>query len=221
LPGGATRRPVGWPNGLWHIDNRSMSTMRPWQDRTGMPEPAGPWQIVGTCAWTAGPAAFRLFFSPFSHRITMPLQKFLTAAVLLAGIATSALAQPVDVKHAWVRASVPGQNATGAFMIITARSASRLVAITSPAAGVAEVHEMKMDNGIMRMRAVDGGLELPAGKPVELASGGYHVMLMDLKSALPKGSTVPMTLVLKDAKGVESRVELKLPVATGPVAHQH
>jgi copper(I)-binding protein len=60
---------------------------------------------------------------------------------------------------------------------------------------------------------VAGGLDLPAGKTVELKPGGYHVMLMDLKAALPKDSTVPLVLVFKDAKGVESKVELKVPVA--------
>ena len=106
-------------------------------------------------------------------------------------------------------------------MTITARENTRLVGVASPVAGVAEVHEMKMDNGVMKMRAVEGGLALPAGKAVELKPGGYHVMLMDLKAALPKGSTVPVTLLLKDAKGAESRVELQLPVSTGAMAHKH
>lgn len=79
---------------------------------------------------------------------------------------------------------------------------------------------MKMDGDVMKMRAVEGGLELPAGKTVELKPGGYHVMLMDLKAALPKDSTIPLTLVFKDAKGVESKVELKVPVSTAPV-HNH
>lgn len=144
----------------------------------------------------------------------MKLYPFLAISALCAGFATSALAQSVDIKNAWIRASVQGQSATGAFMTLTSREDTRLVGVVSPAAGVAEVHEMKVDNGIMKMRAVEGGLALPAGKAVELKPGGYHVMLMDLKAALPKGSTVPMTLVFKDAKGVESRVELTLAVAT-------
>lgn len=151
----------------------------------------------------------------------MTLHKLATIATLFAGIATSALAQTVEVRDAWVRTSVQGQSATGAFMTITARENTRLVGIASPVAGVAEVHEMKMDNGVMRMRAVEGGLALPAGKAVELKPGGHHVMLMDLKIALPKGSTVPVTLLLKDAKGAESRVELQLPVSTGAMAHKH
>jgi copper(I)-binding protein len=73
-------------------------------------------------------------------------------------------------------------------MSITAKDGARLVGASSPVAGVAEVHEMKMDGDVMKMRAVEGGLELPAGKTVELKPGGYHVMLMDLKAPLPKDS---------------------------------
>jgi len=151
----------------------------------------------------------------------MKLHQFLAITALLAGFAPSAFAQTVDVKNAWVRTSVQGQSATGAFMTLTAREDTRLIGITSPVAGVAELHEMKLDNGVMKMRAVADGLALPAGKAVELKPGGYHVMLMDLKAALPKDSTVPVTLLFKDAKGVQSRVELKLPVATGAMAHKH
>lgn len=151
----------------------------------------------------------------------MNLQTLTITVALFSGITTAAVAQAVDIKDAWVRTSVQGQSATGAFMTITAREDTRLVGIASPVAGVAEVHEMKMDGGVMKMRAVEGGLALPAGKAVALKSGGYHIMLMDLKAALPKDTTVPVTLVLKDAKGVESRVELTLPVAAASPAHKH
>jgi hypothetical protein len=137
------------------------------------------------------------------------------ALALIAALATGTVfAQTVEVKDAWARTSVPGQKATGAFMKLTAKDGAKLVAIATPAAGVAEVHEMKMDGDVMKMRAVPGGLDLPAGKTVELKPGGYHVMLMDLKAALPKDSSVPMTLIFKDAKGVESKLELTVPVAT-------
>jgi len=128
-------------------------------------------------------------------------------------------AQTVEVKDAWVRTSVPGQMATGAFMKITSKEGAKLVGASSPVAGVAEVHEMKMEGNVMKMNAVAGGLELPAGKTVELKPGGYHVMLMDLKAALPKDSTIPLTLLLKDAKGVESKVELKVAVGTAAPSH--
>ena len=73
---------------------------------------------------------------------------------------------------------------------------------------------MKMEGDVMKMRAVSGGLDIAAGKTVELKPGGYHVMLMDLKAALVKDSTVPLTLTFKDARGAESKVELKVQVAT-------
>ena len=148
----------------------------------------------------------------------MTTKTLIIAAALLAG---TAYAQTVDVKDAWVRPSVPGQKATGAFMKLTAKDGAKLVAASSPVAGVTEVHEMKMEGDVMKMKAVAGGLDLPAGKTVELKPGGYHVMLMDLKAALPKDSTIPLTLVFKDAKGVESRLELKVPVAAAPMAAAH
>ena len=146
-------------------------------------------------------------------------------ALSLTGIAS---AQNVDVKGAWARATVQGQKATGAFMTLTSKTNAKLVGATSSVAGVTEVHEMKMDNGVMKMKAVEGGLELPAGKATSLKPGGYHVMLMDLKLPLQKDTTIPLTLVFKDAKGVESKMELKVPVAqTAPGGgadmggHQH
>ena len=72
---------------------------------------------------------------------------------------------------------------------------------------------MSMNGDVMQMRAV-AGVDLPAGKTVALRAGGFHVMLLDLKTALPKNATVPLTLRFKDAKGVESKVELNVPVAT-------
>ena len=148
----------------------------------------------------------------------MTLKTLIFAATLMGSIVH---AQSVDVKDAWVRTSVQGQKATGAFMKLTAKDGAKLVAASSPVAGVTEVHEMKMEGDIMKMKAVAGGLDLPAGKTVELKPGGYHVMLMDLKAALPKESTVPLTLMFKDAKGAETRLELKVPVATAPMASAH
>lgn len=121
--------------------------------------------------------------------------------------------QPVQVSGAWVRATVTAQKSSGAFMKITPKTATRLVGVSSPVAGVAEVHEMKMEGDVMKMRALDG-LDLPAGKTVELKAGGYHVMLMDLKQPLTAGRTVPLTLRFKNAKGVESKLDITVPVST-------
>ena len=139
-------------------------------------------------------------------------------AILISGVLTMGLSHAnsgtlnIDVKDAWVRSTVPGQMGTGAFMKITAKAGTQLVGVSSPVAGVGEVHEIKMDKDIMRMRAVPA-LDLPAGKMVELKPGGYHVMLMDLKQPLLKDSKVPLTLLFKDAKGVQSKLTLTLPVS--------
>jgi len=133
---------------------------------------------------------------------------------------------PVDVRDAWVRQAVPGQSGTGAFMKLTAPSGARLTGVSTPVAGIAEVHEMKMDGDIMRMRPVPGGLALPPRQTVELAAGGYHIMLMDLKQPIVKGSTIPLSLQFEDAQGRKSALELKVPVgapdgAAAGAAHGH
>ena len=141
------------------------------------------------------------------------------SSVLVCGSAYAQAGNPnVVIKDAWVRSTVPGQMGTGAFMKITAKAGMKLVGVSSPIAGVAEVHEMKMDGDIMKMRAMPV-LDLPAGKTVELKPGGYHVMLMDLKQPLMKDSKVPLTLMFKDAKGVQSKLELNVPVSA--VAPRH
>jgi periplasmic copper chaperone A len=149
----------------------------------------------------------------------MKLKSLMTAAALACVALSSFAHEAIDVQNAWARATVKGQMATGAFMTLTAKDGAKLVGAASPVAGVAQVHEMKMDGGVMKMNEVKGGLDLPAGKAVELKPGGYHIMLMDLKEQLVKDSTLPLTLTFKDTKGVESKLELKLPVAiTAPGA---
>ncbi len=145
----------------------------------------------------------------------------LFAMVLTGGVQ----AQTVEVKNPWARATVQGQKATGAFMQITAPAATTLIGVSTPVAGVAEIHEMKMDGDVMRMRPLPKGLELPAGKAVQLKPGGYHLMLMDLKLPLQKDTTIPLTLTLRDSKGVQSTQELRVPVLSaapaGQAEHQH
>jgi copper(I)-binding protein len=161
-----------------------------------------------------------------AHEEGHPMKKTLQqSAVLLAGlcIAGFALAQ-VKVEGGWARATVQGQKATGAFMKLTAPQATRLVAVSSPVAGVAEVHEMKMEGSVMQMRAIPA-LDLPANQAVELKPGSYHLMLMDLKAPLMKDSSVALTLTFRDAKGVETQQQLSVPVSTGMPqghnAHKH
>ena len=141
----------------------------------------------------------------------------LGATLLAATLSTALWAQNVEVQGAWARATVQGQMATGAFMKLTAKEGARLVSAFSSVAGVTEVHEMVLVDNVMKMRALPG-LDLPAGKLVELKPGGYHVMLMDLKTPLQKDTTIPLTLLLKDAKGVQSKLDIKVPVSQTPPA---
>ena len=118
-------------------------------------------------------------------------------ATALTVLSFSAIAQnSVQITDPWVRATVPQQKATGAFMQITAPKAMRLLEVRSPVAGVAEIHEMSMTDNMMRMRQVKE-ISLPAGKAVELKPGGYHVMLLDLKGQVKAGDKIPLTLVLE------------------------
>ncbi len=130
---------------------------------------------------------------------------FLTAALVLA--ATAAHAQ-VTVDKPWVRTTVPQQTTTGAFMTITSVQGGKLVSASSPIAASVEVHEMKMAGDVMKMRPVEA-LTLPAGKPVELKAGGYHMMLLGLKKPVKFGDVVPITLVVEDAAGKRQSVEVR------------
>ena len=130
-------------------------------------------------------------------------------AVLLSALASQAQAQ-VTVKDAWVRATVAQQKATGAFMQLQSVQDAKLISAQSPVAGVVEVHEMAMEAGVMKMRAIPA-LDLPAGQTVALKPGGYHVMMMDLKGQIKDGDTVPVTLVVEGKDGKRQSVELKVP----------
>jgi len=130
----------------------------------------------------------------------------------LLALTTAAWAQTtVKVEDAWVRGTVATQKATGAFMRLTPSANARLVEAKSPVAGVVEIHEMAMENDVMRMRQVPG-LDLAAGRTLELKPGGYHVMLMDLKQPLKAGEQVPITLVFEDAAQKRFTQEVKAPV---------
>lgn len=108
-------------------------------------------------------------------------------------------AQPVTVKDAWVRAPAPGQKVAAAYMELVSRGNSMvLIGVASPVAGRVEVHGTTVEAGVMKMRPA-GNVELPAGKPVKLAPGGLHVMLMDLKQPLKPGDKVPLALTVQRA----------------------
>ncbi|RVT51419.1 copper chaperone PCu(A)C [Rubrivivax albus] len=136
----------------------------------------------------------------------------LFAAVSAALIFVGSAHAQVTVSDPWVRGTVAQQKASGMFAKITSTAGGKLVAASSPVAGVVEIHEMAMEGTVMRMRELAGGLPLPAGQAVELKPGGYHVMLMDLKQQLKAGETVPVTLVVEGADGKRQTVEVQAPV---------
>lgn len=130
---------------------------------------------------------------------------------LFAAFVSATASAEVTVKDPWVRATVPAQKSTGAFMQLTADKDARLVEVRSPAAKVVEVHEMAMEGDVMKMRAMPA-LALPAGKPVELKPGGYHVMLIDLTAQIHEGESVPLTLVVEGKDGKRDTLEVKAAV---------
>ena len=151
-----------------------------------------------------------------------PYAATLLLGAIVATFATVGVAQ-VRVENAWVRSTVPAQKATGAFMRIVAPTDASLVAAASPAAANVEIHESSMQDGMMRMRAVQR-VPLRARQPFDLKPGGHHVMLMGLKGPLNAGEQVPITLTFEDAKGTRSTVEVSAavrPLTSMPDKHGH
>lgn len=132
--------------------------------------------------------------------------------IAMTAIAAFAAGAQTTVKEPWVRGTVAQQKASGMFVQITSATGGKLVSASSPVAGVVEIHEMAMEGNVMKMRALPSGLDLPAGKTVELKPGGYHVMLLELKQQLKDGDTVPVTLVVQGADGKKETIEVKAPV---------
>jgi copper(I)-binding protein len=174
-----------------------------------VPAPVWPW---------ATRLRFEVTLSHMEHSMTSTLRGLSVAALMAFSLAAHA---QTTVKEPWVRGTVAQQKASGAFMQITSTQGGKLLSVSTPVAGVAEVHEMAMEGSTMRMRAV-AALDLPAGAAVELKPGGYHVMLMDLKQQLKTGDTVPLTLVIEGKDGKRESVQVQAPVrALGAAEHKH
>ena len=112
------------------------------------------------------------------------------------------------VDDAWVRATVPGQPSSGAFMRITSTTDSKLLSVTSPVAKNVQIHKMKMEHDVMSLAPVQA-VTLPAGKTVALQPEGYHVMLIDLNGQIKEGDTVPLTLTVEDATGTKETLDVQ------------
>ncbi len=128
------------------------------------------------------------------------------ALALLAAMAPAAYGE-VTVRDAWVRGTVPGQDTTGAYMKLTSTTEAAVTRVSSPSVRAVEIHSMQMQGGVMRMRN-ELRLPLPAGKPVELGSSGYHLMLLGVKAALKAGDTVPLQLTITGADGIETNLQV-------------
>jgi len=126
----------------------------------------------------------------------------------------------LEIEHPWTRATAPTAKSGGGFLTITNKGTTpdRLIAARSSVSLKVEVHEMKMDGTVMRMREVEGGIEIPPGKTVTLKPGGYHIMFMELKAPLAQGGKVPVTLVFEKAGSID--VELKIE-AVGAASSKH
>jgi copper(I)-binding protein len=159
---------------------------------------------------------FLAFLRSSALHLRSPAFPRILACIVLAACSFATRAE-VTVKDAWVRGTVPAQKTTGAFATLTSSEDAKLVAVKSPAATTVEVHESMMHGGMMHMQAVDS-IALPAGKPVELKPGGYHVMLIGLTRPLKTGGKVPLEFVIEDAKGKRSTVAAQAEVR--PISSQ-
>ncbi len=147
--------------------------------------------------------------------------KKLSTIFALAALSALVCAAPVradDVKagdlvisQAWSRATPGGAKVAGGFLTIENKGSApdKLVAVSAEIAGKVEVHEMAMDNGVMKMRPLEKGLIIEPGKTVKLAPGGYHIMLQDLKGAFKEGEKVPVTLEFEKAGKVAVSLDVQ------------
>ncbi|MFZ6655860.1 copper chaperone PCu(A)C [Undibacterium sp. TJN19] len=137
----------------------------------------------------------------------MKLFRQCLAACALSFVSYLASAE-VIVKDAWIRATVVQQHATGAFMQIQSSKDVRLLSVQTEIAGIAEIHEMKMENNLIKMREISH-LEIPAGKTIELKPGSLHLMLMDLKGQVKPGDNVTLKLKFESKDKKTEIVEVK------------
>jgi hypothetical protein len=115
------------------------------------------------------------------------------------------------ISQAWSRATPNGAKVGTGYLTIENKgsAADKLTGASADIAGKVEVHEMAMNNGVMKMRPLDNGLAIEPGKTVKLAPGGYHLMIMDLKSPLKQGDKVPVTLVFEKAGKVTVSLDVQ------------
>lgn len=124
----------------------------------------------------------------------------------------------LQIEHPWTRATPPGAAVGGGYTAITndGDSDDRLVSATAEIAGRSEIHEMKVEEGVMKMAALPNGLPIPAHETVKLAPGGYHIMFLDLKGPLKKGDKIPGTLTFEKAGTIKVEFDVEAIGAAAP-----
>lgn len=131
------------------------------------------------------------------------------AALLLAVTTNLGHAQDnVAIINPWIKATYPGQNISAGYMTLTSVNHVSLVKIESDVSDSVEIHTMKMENNVMKMRMLPS-LELIAGKPYKLEPSSYHLMLFDLKKPLVDAQIVNLALTFKNKQGVEFKQSIK------------
>ena len=147
-----------------------------------------------------------------THTIRAALLALTLLGCTLAGtpFTTAAIAAEVTIgdiviSGAFTRATLPNAPVGGGFLTLVNKGGTgdRLIAASSPVAGVMQLHEMKMEGDVMKMAELPNGIEIPAGETVTLAPGGLHLMFMELKEPLVEGTQVPVTLTFEKAGTVE------------------
>ncbi|QCQ98385.1 copper chaperone PCu(A)C [Brevundimonas sp. SGAir0440] len=121
----------------------------------------------------------------------------------------------VTATDAWCRPSPNGAKAGGCYVTLTAATDDRLMGGSTPRAGSLQVHEMKTENGMMKMAELTAGLPLPAGQAMALAPGGNHLMLIGLTAPLVAGETVPLTLQFASAPAITVQAQVRQPAMDG------
>ena len=149
----------------------------------------------------------------------------LALAAALALLAVPATAQDykvgtLEITKPWTRATPATAQSGGGFLTITNKGTTpdRLVSARSTASGKVEIHEVRMDGNVMKMRELEKGLEIPAGATVMLKPGGYHIMFMGLKAPFAKDAKVPVTLVFEKAGSLDIALDVE---ALGAAAPKH
>jgi copper(I)-binding protein len=153
--------------------------------------------------------------------INRNLSYMVTFALLWIGPAASAhdyKLGDIAIGHPWARATAATAPSGGGFLTLTntGTTPDRLIAVRSSASERAQIHEMKMEGNVMRMREVEKGLEIPAGATVTLAPGSYHLMLMGLKAPFAKDTRVPITLVFEKAGSIDVELAVEAMGAMHP-----